>query len=143
MGSQAPTHSSYWEKLPTEVRDLIFDRLSDGYPNKNDYFGVCCICDNYTVIPPLLIALRGLPHSYRDALKRFNAINQVLDTCFDPHVNEICRLTETELKAFKEMRMRLYVLPMAVYIRKADIRVDYSQISRTIVPVGPLMQSYT
>ena len=105
MDHQAPVRSFPWERLPPELREMIFDTLSFGYQNKNDYFRVCCQCDEKTAVPSLPIALRPLPISYVCALGRFDATNQEFYTWFNDGVDRIFLLNATELEAFKEMRM--------------------------------------
>ncbi|KAE9375252.1 hypothetical protein N431DRAFT_369501, partial [Stipitochalara longipes BDJ] len=107
MGSQPPIRSFPWERVPTELRDMIFDQLSAEEVDRNDYFVVACKCDERTAVPSLLIAFRGLPNSYRHALQRFNIANQALYTFFDHEVNQISLLNATELRAFKSFRINL------------------------------------
>jgi hypothetical protein len=90
-----------------------------------------------------LIAFRDLQYSYGDALVRFNAVNKSLDTCFDLCARWICRLTETELKAFLILWTRLYLLPVGVHIRQADIFIETSQTSMKIVLMPTLLQGHT
>jgi hypothetical protein len=53
-----------WERLPTEIRDKIFDNLEDE-PLYESYF------KGNGSVPALVVALRSLPLSYEHFLQRF------------------------------------------------------------------------
>jgi hypothetical protein len=96
--SNKKVKSSLWERCPAEVRDLIFDEVDNNA--QGDYFMWS------GRMPSLVVALRGLKFSYKQALQRFAKVNEY-SICMSPWNGYSIRdMNQTELNTISMVELQ-------------------------------------
>lgn len=98
----APGTKCFWDSIPVEVRDMIFDELGLLYKEAYcwDELKPESAFDWDGETPPILAALRGLPTAHDHALQRFARNKTAFKMVYGVHY---LGLTKLELNAIRSI----------------------------------------
>jgi hypothetical protein len=101
--SSAPSNGFPWEELAVEIRDHIFDMVD------RDAEDLSCSPSYFKwqgSLPPLVVALRPLPVSYRHVLQRFAIHNSEITLC-PSNGYDLSAMAQPEMDIIESINLQL------------------------------------